>query len=84
MDIYGQGERSVEDRALVQVRFSDYRRAWVFPRSSEVAADGRRVLTDDEKSCMLLVMRTLSIVPLNFKVCVLCGPCNVRLELEMI
>ena len=23
---------------------------------------------DDEKSCMLLVMRTLSIVPLNFKV----------------
>ena len=24
---------------------------------------------DDEKSCMLLVMRTLSIVPLNFKVC---------------
>lgn len=30
----------------------------------------RHVLTDDEKSCMLLVMRTLSIVPLNFKVCV--------------
>ena len=29
----------------------------------------RHVLTDDEKSCMLLVMRTLSIVPLNFKVC---------------
>lgn len=24
---------------------------------------------DDEKSCMLLVMRVLSIVPLNFKVC---------------
>ena len=24
--------------------------------------------TDDEKSCMLLVMRVLSIVPLNFKV----------------
>src|SRR5258708_5764076 len=43
MVIYGQGERSVEDRALVQVRFSDYRRAWVVPRSSEVAADGRRV-----------------------------------------
>ena len=31
-----------------------------------------RVLADDEKSCMLLVMRTLSIVPLNFKVCVHC------------
>ena len=29
-----------------------------------------RVPADDEKSCMLLVMRTLSIVPLNFKVCV--------------
>jgi hypothetical protein len=27
-------------------------------------------MADDEKSCMLLVMRTLSIVPLNFKVCV--------------
>jgi len=36
-----------------------------------VAADGRGVgMADDEKSCMLLVMRTLSIVPLNFKVCV--------------
>ena len=30
----------------------------------------RRCVADDEKSCMLLVMRTLSIVPLNFKVCV--------------
>jgi hypothetical protein len=29
----------------------------------------RRCVADDEKSCMLLVMRTLSIVPLNFKVC---------------
>jgi hypothetical protein len=38
----------------------------------------RHVLTDDEKSCMLLVMRTLSIVPLNFKVCVLCALCQVR------
>ena len=28
----------------------------------------RSVVTDDEKSCMLLVMRVLSIVPLNFKV----------------
>jgi hypothetical protein len=27
-------------------------------------------MADDEKSCMLLVMRTLSIVPLNFKVCI--------------
>ena len=25
-------------------------------------------MPDDEKSCMLLVMRVLSIVPLNFKV----------------
>lgn len=25
-------------------------------------------IADDEKSCMLLVMRVLSIVPLNFKV----------------
>jgi len=40
----------------------------------------RHVLTDDEKSCMLLVMRTLSIVPLNFKVCVLCAVCQVRLH----
>jgi hypothetical protein len=31
----------------------------------------KRFLLDDEKSCMLLVMRVLSIVPLNFKVC--CG-----------
>jgi hypothetical protein len=29
----------------------------------------RRCVADGEKSCMLLVMRTLSIVPLNFKVC---------------
>lgn len=37
----------------------------------------RHVLTDDEKSCMLLVMRTLSIVPLNFKVCVfMCYLCK--------
>ena len=28
----------------------------------------RETPTDDEKSCMLLVMRVLSIVPLNFKV----------------
>lgn len=30
--------------------------------------DGNVCAADDEKSCMLLVMRTLSIVPLNFKV----------------
>lgn len=35
------------------------------------------VLADDEKSCMLLVMRTLSIVPLNFKVRVLCVLCEI-------
>jgi hypothetical protein len=29
---------------------------------------GTLCVADDEKSCMLLVMRTLSIVPLNFKV----------------
>ena len=40
----------------------------------------RHVLTDDEKSCMLLVMRTLSIVPLNFKVCVLCALCQAKVE----
>lgn len=42
----------------------------------------RHVLTDDEKSCMLLVMRTLSIVPLNFKVCVLCALCQARVEMN--
>jgi hypothetical protein len=34
MVIYGRGERSVEDPVSVQVRLS------VFPRPSEVAADG--------------------------------------------
>jgi hypothetical protein len=29
----------------------------------------RPCVADAEKACMLLVMRTLSIVPLNFKVC---------------
>ena len=33
-----------------------------------VADYGNLCVADDEKSCMLLVMRTLSIVPLNFKV----------------
>jgi hypothetical protein len=37
-----------------------------------------RVVADDEKSCMLLVMRTLSIVPLNFKVCAV--HCEKRLQ----
>ena len=36
--------------------------------SLTVADDGNVCVADDEKSCMLLVMRTLSIVPLNFKV----------------
>jgi hypothetical protein len=53
----------VEDRVSVQVG--------VFPRPSRWLLMVERVLADDEKSCMLLVMRTLSIVPLNFKVCVL-------------
>ena len=43
----------------------------------------RHAVTDDEKSCMLLVMRTLSIVPLNFKVCVLlCALCEGRVEMK--
>ena len=68
MVTYGLGERSVEDRASVQVRLC--------PWCSHVQVPCRwllmveRVPADDEKSCMLLVMRTLSIVPLNFKVCV--------------
>ena len=36
--------------------------------SLAVADDGNMCMADDEKSCMLLVMRTLSIVPLKFKV----------------
>ncbi len=70
MAIYGRGEPSVEDQASVQVSF-----VWVFPRPRWLLT-ARRVVTDDEKSCMLLVMRTLSIVPLNFKVCVLCALCQ--------
>ena len=45
--------------------------AWVVPcpgPSLTAADDGNVCVADDEKSCMLLVMRTLSIVPLNFKV----------------
>lgn len=58
MDIYGLDERLVEDQALEQ--------ASEFPTVcwNEILMD----LVDDEKSCMLLVMRVLSIVPLNFKV----------------
>ena len=62
----------MEDRVSVQVRPPSVqgRGSSHVQRSPRAAADGGSMgLTDDEKSCMLLVMRTLSIVPLNFKVC---------------
>lgn len=59
MAIYGQVALSVEGPALVQVR--DLSGHIFF--EANLADD-----LDDEKSCMLLVMRVLSIVPLNFKV----------------
>lgn len=37
-------------------------------RDSHVDGPADVAIADDEKSCMLLVMRVLSIVPLNFKV----------------
>ena len=78
MAIYGQEEPSVEDQASVQVSLFDLLKG-VGIRSHVQARwllTERHVLTEDEKSCMLLVMRTLSIVPLNFKVCVLCALCQ--------
>lgn len=62
MATFGLEGPSAEDRVLVQVGSP-------MSNPSLTVADGGNVcVADDEKSCMLLVMRTLSIVPLNFKV----------------
>ena len=67
MAIFGLEGPSAEDQVSVQVSIR-WGRSHVQTPSLIVADDGNVCVADDEKSCMLLVMRTLSIVPLNFKV----------------
>lgn len=60
MATYGPDVLSVEGPVLEQVRY--------FPTEYERTFNNCVDAADDEKSSMLLVMRVLSIVPLNFKV----------------
>lgn len=61
MAIYGRTAHSAEDLVLEQVRT-------LTRRGYHPTFHDDNTPPDDEKSCMLLVMRVLSIVPLNFKV----------------
>jgi len=61
MDICGPAAHLVEAPVLVPVSRSE-------PNSRCPSLSDWFLRPDDEKSCMLLVMRVLSIVPLNFKV----------------
>lgn len=65
MGTSGRAGRLVADRVSEPVR-----RGVHTDHGNDCLTDGGASMrnTDDEKSCMLLVMRVLSIVPLNFKV----------------
>ena len=67
MDICGRDGHLVVDPVLGLVRFIHHRCVG-FSHGMQILTVINFPMVDEEKKCMLLVMRVLSIVPLNFKV----------------